>query len=146
LFQQEFSILDLGVISMEEMVGEMIQIGVTDISSRYQIVGQDQLVRVIYDEVIFVSPAADTTTGPRPTLVWLPFDPGFTINYDLEIYTNELAPQLVWAKRGLAMGQTTYDVDTDLPDGAYFWVIWAIDTYGNRTRSKLAAFNVQQEI
>jgi len=142
-FRREFSILDLGVISIEKLVGHPVQIGVTDIFSNFLIVGQGRLVRVIHDEVIFISPAADTTTGPRPTLVWQRFEPGFSFHYNVEIYTNEVAPQLVWAHRGLAMDQTTFTVDSELPDGSYFWVIWAVDTFGNRTRSKLADFNVQ---
>ena len=145
-FQREFSILDLGVLSFEEQVGEPVQISVTDIFSNFHTVGKDQLVRVIHDEVIFISPSGNITTGPGPTLVWQRFEPGFSFYYDLEIYTNEVAPQLVWTHRELAMDQTTFTVNSDLPEGSYFWVIWAVDTFGNRTRSKLAAFNVQEEV
>jgi hypothetical protein len=142
-FRREFSIFDLGVIGLEELAGQPVRIEVKDIFSNFLIVGQGQLVRVIHDEVIFISPAGDTTTGSGPTLVWQRFEPGFEFHYNVEIYTNEVAPQLVWAQIGLAMDQTTLIVDSELPDGSYFWVIWAVDIFGNRTRSKPAAFNVQ---
>ena len=142
LFRREFSIFDLEIIGLEEQVGQPVRIGVKDIFSNFIIVGEGQLGRVIHDEVIFISPAADTTTGPSPTLIWQRFEPGFTFQYNVEIYTNELAPQLVWAHRGLVMDQTSFSVDSELPNGSYFWVIWAVDMFGNRTRSKLAAFNV----
>jgi hypothetical protein len=143
-FQQELSIIDLGIFGLEEIIGEPVQISVMDLFSRILTVGQNRLVRVIYDEVIFISPV-DTTTDQHPTLSWQSFRPGFDFHYKIEIYTNEVAPQLVWMHDGLAKTQTLFTVDVDLQDGNYFWVIWAIDTYGNRTRSKPAAFSVQGE-
>jgi hypothetical protein len=142
-YRREFSILDLGVISLETRVGQLLKISVADIFSSFFTVGQGQLVRVIHEEVLFISPQGDMITGPRPTLIWQRFEPGFIFHYDVEIYTNEVAPQLVWAYRKLTMAQTSFDVDSDLANGSYFWVIWAIDDYGNRTRSKPAAFQVQ---
>jgi hypothetical protein len=144
-FQRELSIFDLGITGLEEIIGKPVQIFVRDIFSRNLSVGHNQLVRVIHDDVIFISPE-DTTTGKRPTLTWQPFQTGFEFHYTIEIYTDEVAPQLVWMHERLAMEQTMYTVDQDLQDGNYFWVIWAIDDFGNRTRSKLAAFSVQGEI
>ena len=142
-FRSEFSILDLGVFSLEDYVGQSVEIGVTDINSHSLIIGQGRLVRVIYDVVIFISPTGNEITGSTPTLMWQQFEPGFDFYYDVEIYTNELEPQLVWSSKGLSMNQTEVIVNSELADDSYFWVIWAIDTFGNCTRSKLSAFTVQ---
>jgi len=144
-YLREFSILDLAIPNLEEMVGRPLQLTVTDVFSHETPVGQGQLVRVIHEEILSVSPDGETITGPRPTLVWQPFTVEFQFRYDIEIYTNEVAPQLVWAEQGLDRYQTSFSVDTDLPDAAYFWVIWAIDSFGNRTRSKPAAFQVKED-
>lgn len=144
-FQQEFNILDLSVLSIEELVGEPIYIEVRDIFSTVLTVGQGQLKRVIHDEVIVVSPVDNIITGPSPTLEWQSLEAAFSFHYDLEIYTNEVAPLLVWHHNRISIEQTMYTVDYELPAGSYFWVIWAIDTFGNRTRSKPAAFKVQIE-
>ena len=144
-YQRKLSVFDLGLLSFEDIIGQPVNITVKDIFSNTVDVGQNQLVRVIYEEVIFISPK-DTTTGRRPTLIWQQFDPNFDFYYDVEIYTNEVAPQLIRSYKKLAMDQTSLDVDSDLPEGNYFWVIWAIDSFGNRTRSKPAAFSVMEEI
>jgi hypothetical protein len=61
----------------------------------------------------------------------------------LEIYTNEVAPVLIWQEKNIPKDKTAHTVDDVLPAGNYFWVIWAIDTFGNRSRSKPATFIVQ---
>jgi hypothetical protein len=142
-FRSEFSILDLGVFSLEDYVGQPVDIGVTDINSHSLLIGEGQLVRVIYKEVYLISPTGNEITGSTPTLIWQQFEPGFDFYYNVEIYTNELAPQLVWSLKELSMDQTEVIVNSELADGSYFWVIWAIDIFGNRTRSKLSAFIVQ---
>jgi len=143
-YLREFSILDLVVPRLEEMVGQKLLVTVTDVFSHTNQVGQGQLIRVIHEEVLTVSPESDTITGPHPTLIWQPFSVDFQFSYTIEIYTNEVAPQLIWDQMGLDHYQSSCSVDTDLPDGNYFWVIWAIDTFGNRTRSKPAAFQVKK--
>ena len=142
-FRSEFSILDLGVFSLEDYVGQPVAIGVRDINSHFILVGEAQLIRVIYDQVFLISPTGNEITGSTPALTWQRFEPGFDFYYDVEIYTNELAPQLVWSAKELTVDQSEIIVDSELTDGSYFWVVWAIDIFGNRTRSKLSAFTVQ---
>jgi len=142
-FQREFTILDIGVLSIQELVGQPVKIGVRDIFSHYLIVGEDQLVRVIQEEVLAIAPQNNVPTSSSPTLEWQALITGYTFHYDLEIYTNEVAPEMVWQKSNLSKEQTTFTVDSQLPVGNYFWVIWAIDNFGNRSRSKPATFIVQ---
>ncbi len=126
-FRQELSILDLGVLSIEELVGEPINIEVCDLFSNVLSVGQGQLKRVIHDEVIVLSPIDNMVTGPFPTLVWQSLQTTYSFHYNLEIYTNEVAPVMVWQRMKISNDQTTHTVDTALTVGSYFWVIWAID-------------------
>ena len=125
------------------MVGYNIYIEVKDIFSKQFIVGQDILKRVIRQEVMFKSPSGNEITTPSPDLVWEIFNPGFDFEYSLQIYTAELTPQLVWQKDNLNSDLINYTVDIVLPANEYFWVIWAIDIFGNRTRSKPASFKVE---
>jgi hypothetical protein len=141
-FRQEFSILDLDIIQLEELVGKSFSIGVSDIFSHYSTVGSAQLVRVIHPEVVCISPSENIISGPTPELVWETFQPGFEFIYQVQIYTNEVAPLLVWEQNGLTMDRTSCIVGNALSTGNYFWVIWAIDSFGDRTRSKPATFQV----
>ena len=142
-YKHIFSIYDLGIINIEELVGYNIYIKVKDIFANQFIIGQDILKRVIRQEVIFKSPSSNEITSPSPNLVWEIFNPGFEFNYLVQIYTAELTPQLVWQKSSLSSDLVNYSVDMALPPNEYFWVIWAIDTFGNRTRSKPASFKVE---
>jgi hypothetical protein len=142
-FGRELGILDLGIMSIEEIVGEPIYFKVNDIFGNTISVGQDQLVRIIHEEVLPLAPINNIITDPSPTLEWSPLDVGYTYHYDLEIYTNELAPAMVWQRQNIESSEVSFTVDIALAEDSYFWVNWAIDEFGNRTRSKPAAFTVQ---
>jgi hypothetical protein len=61
----------------------------------------------------------------------------------VQVFTAEIIPQLVWEKRQLAAATDSCLVGQSLQPGEYFWVIWALDEFGNRTRSKPASFKVE---
>ena len=73
---------------------------------------------------------------------WRKFAPGFEFRYILQIYTDELDKVLVWQKE-INSNEIQYITDANLPSDDYFWVIWAIDEFENRTRSKPASFIVK---
>jgi hypothetical protein len=142
LFQDSFSPVDLSLSSLQSVVGKTISISVTDLFGFSYEVGQVSLKRIIMDEVSYVQPSSYQITGNRPKLQWKKFQPGFAFTYILEVYTDEVVPVRVWEKKNLAGDLTEYDLDKDLPTGDYFWVIWCVDEFGNRSRSKPASFAV----
>lgn len=141
-YQRTLTPFDLHIDNIEQLVGHYFQIHVKDIFDHHMLVGQSTITRIIRDEVIFLSPAGNDTTSTTPTLTWVTFEPGFSFTYSLQIFTSEITPQLVWEKYKIDSQLSSFVVDTVLLPGEYFWVIWAIDEFKNRTRSKPASFVV----
>ena len=142
-YERTLSIFDLGIAALEELVGHNFQIIVKDLFSHKFKLDTGTIERVIRNEVIFQTPAGNEVTSPSPTLVWERFDPGFNFTYLIQIFSAEITPQLVWEKSEIGPDITQYPVDITLPPDEYFWVIWVIDEFGNRTRSKPASFAVE---
>jgi hypothetical protein len=142
-YERSFTIFDLNIPSTERLVGHEFQIMVKDIFGHHFDLGSNTIERVIREEIIFLSPAGNDTTSAMPVLNWEAFQPGFTFRYLLQVFTAEITPQLVWEKGNLQDSLTSYTVELALPSSEYFWVIWAIDEFGNRTRSKPASFVVE---
>ncbi len=142
VFQEIFSPYDLGLTSLQMMVGRPLALSVTDLFGFTCQIGECSLKRVILDEVGYIAPASYQVTASRPILQWKKFQPGYAITYTLEVYTDEIVPERVWEKKNLSGDLTESAVDKDLPAGDYFWVIWCVDEFGNRSRSKPASFTV----
>jgi len=132
----------------EEVVGHDFIIIVKNQSGRRTGVGANQVQRVIKEDIVGLSPSGGATVSNRPTLEWQNFNPGFHHTYRLEVFKDVQfsQPELVWVVENLPETLASYTVDQDLeelqePD-IYFWVIWAIDEFQNRARSKPLTFNV----
>jgi hypothetical protein len=138
-----FSVYDLGIAKVEQLVGYKFEIYVKDIFEHDINIGLGMVERIIRNEPLFQSPSGNEVTSSSPMLTWERFDPGFTFTYMVQIYTAEITPQLIWEWNKLDAEQTSYTVDIVLPPDEYFWVIWAIDEFGNRARSKPASFRVE---
>lgn len=129
----------------EELVGYNFQIFVEDLFEKRILIGQQPIRRVIKQEAIALSPLGGVIVSPTPQLRWLRFTPGFTHSYRLEVFEiiDFADPRLAWEKEPVPSDSISFTVDSALPAGEYFWVIWAIDEFKNRTRSKPVTFNVQ---
>jgi hypothetical protein len=142
-YEKILSLYDLQISKTEEIVGHPFDILVKDIYNKTLIVGTGDIQRVIREEVVFISPSGNEVTPPQPILSWQKYLPGFNFYLQLQVYTSEIIPQLVWEKNQVVADSVSYTVDQMLPVGEYFWVIWAVDDFGNRTRSKPASFKVE---
>jgi len=142
-YEHTFSVFDLGVTKIEALLGYSFKIMVIDIFKHRFNIGAGIVERIIRDEPLFYSPSGNEITSPTPTLTWERFNPGFDFSYSLQIYSAEITPQLVWEKHKLSDDQSSYTVDLMLPPDEYFWVVWVIDEFGNRARSKPASFKVE---
>jgi len=142
-YKQIFSIYDLEIGNVEELVGHDFNIRVKDIFANKFFIGIGIIERVIREEIFFQTPSGNEITSPSPTLIWQRFTPGFNFTYSLQIYTAEIGSQLVWEKEALDADLVNYIVDIVLPANEYYWVVWAVDEFGNRTRSKPASFKVE---
>jgi hypothetical protein len=134
-------LFDLKVNNLEELIGEDFRIVVKDRAADEIVVGKSGVKRVIQDEIEFESPAGDQVVSSTPTFIWKRFRPGFPFTFTLEVFTFE---GLVFQKSGLPAASISYTMETPLAPGEYLWVVWCVDEFQNRSRSKPASFIVMQ--
>ncbi|MFH1197395.1 MAG: hypothetical protein V1720_16975 [bacterium] len=144
IFEKKVYLLDLGLSDNSEVIGKEFNISVKDLKGTKYDIGEANIKRVITDFVEFISPAGNDTTDSNPTLKWKRFTPGFSYNYDIQVFIkDEFSSGLIYQPGSLISGdEIEFFVPYSLQSGTYFWVIWCIDEFGNRSRSKQASFIV----
>ena len=147
-FTDNFTNIDLNLTSFAEIIGKNFDVYAKSSSGKTYYVGSSEVKRVITDEIETISPKnEDTLLTNYPSLNWKRFQEGFKFNYMLEVYTDEPEPKLLWDKKNISSDEITITVDASInvtPDNnKFFWVIWCIDEYGNRSRSKPAGFIIK---
>ncbi len=134
---------DLNVTDIEQTIGLNFNIIVKDTSDRQYNIGSDKVSRIIKTGVAIQFPANDTTVTSTPLLHWQRFKVGYTFTYMIEIYTNHIAnSQLVFSKSNISSDSTSYFVNVPLSTNNYYWIIWVVDQFKNRSRSLPATFSV----
>ncbi len=134
---------DLNITSIDAVIGKEFYINVFDFEGKKIVIGKSNIKRIIKKEIETTAPSGrDTVDTSNPLLEWRRFEPGFEFKYLLEIKTDERPAILVWQKE-ISSNEIQYLTDANLSSGDYFWVIWAIDEFGNRTRSKEASFIIK---
>lgn len=132
------------ILDIEQLIGEEFQIMVKDKFNKYYITGTSKVTRVIKSEVENLIPAGGDSTGVYPIFNWSRFKAGYPFTYTLEIYTNDLAnSQLIYTLDGIAPDITTLTCPSQLAKREYYWVIWIVDNFQNRSRSKPRTFEVK---
>ncbi len=144
-YEEEFSDFDLSVDDLSELIGIKFDFIVKDIEGKEYKIGSEKLNRIIKDEIILESPINYDSTSSKPTLIWRRFTPGFKFFYNVEIYNDEFPPSIVWSKKNIDMDSISVSVDTDLPSGNYFWVLWCVDQFLNRARSRPASLKLNDK-
>ena len=143
-YETVLSTQDLNINDIEQTIGLDFNIIVKDIFNRLYIVGSNKVSRVIKSGAAIQFPANDTAITSTPILRWQRFKTGYPFSYMIEIYTNDFAnSQLVFRQENISSDSISYQVNKPLSIKDYYWVIWVIDQFKNRSRSLPATFRVQ---
>lgn len=141
-YDKVFSPQDLNISFLDEVIGKEFGFIVKDLASREFNVGSSTVKRVIKEEIELLSPVNNETVEQPVVLSWKRFTPGYAFDYYLEIYTNQSPAELVWESGLFSSDEISFTVNTTFPPGEYFWVLWVMDEFLNRARSKPATFNL----
>jgi len=142
-FERAFTVNDLNINSMRQLVGYDFELNVLDDYDAVFHLGSDRVERVILDEIEIDSPKNSAEISNPVTLQWLYFNPGFPFTYDIEIYTDDdFTQELVWQKKGIPPDSLSASVEVTLESKEYVWMIWCVDEFNNRSRSKPGSFSV----
>ncbi len=145
LYDLTFATADYG-LQFGEIVGHDFIILVQDKFDKRIEVGREQIKRVILGTISGLSPANQSTAPPMPVFGWSKFQPGFshTFTIDLQIFNDDGLPEPYLEIEDIPQGAENYELTTPLIPGNYVWALWAIDSFGNRIRSQLARFTVNE--
>jgi len=142
MYEKIFNQADLNIDDIEEAVGLQFSILVKDLFSKSHTIGSDKLNRIIKQEIILDYPLNGDTVSNLPTLKWRRFTPGFDFTYTAEILTDDFPPATVWQKEKISADSIAVTITATLPSRGYFWVLWCVDKFSNKSRSKPASFRV----
>lgn len=145
LFKKEIYTYDLNLTDIEQLIGYSFNVIVKDIYGHLFTLGSGSIARVVKDVIQLYSPVNGDTVSSKPTLYWRTPLANYSFSQLVEIYSNDLqtSPVLVWQKSNLDEDTTTVTIDKTLSPGNYFWVVWCVDQFSNRSRSNPASFYVK---
>ncbi len=127
------------------LIGRAFQVTAAD---RENNIGSSQpfyTTRIIEAEPGPIYPVYPDTTTPYPQLSWnSPFPSvSFDYSYIIQVFLNTSgAATQVGNSIALSSNAIAYNLTDSLPDGQYFWTIAIIDSFGNSSTSREAAFTV----
>lgn len=142
-FERTFSDHELDVDDLDELIGMKFKFITKDLSGSKFIVAEEKLNRIIKNEISLEYPVNNDTVSNKPLLVWRKISPGFKFTYTVEVLSSDFPPNVVWSEKNINMDSSYVQVDVSLQPGTYYWVVWCVDQFLNRARSKPATFVVK---
>lgn len=142
-YERSLTMEDLHISTAEAVTGHEFIITVKDNFGNLLELNRSVVKRIIKEEIETLEPVGSELTPPQPTLVWQPFTPGFPFHFMVQVYIDEISPVLVWQKDNIQPATLSVDVDIVLDANDYFWIIWCIDEFENRSASKPEKFYVE---
>lgn len=132
---------DLNFTSVDDFIGKQVEVVIINSRGLETTAGILNIQRVIRTAIEPESPSMQEEIYLPIVFKWKKFAPGFAFSYLLQIFTNEIEPQLT-AQKAFSSSHDNYTFSSYLNPGEYFWVIWSIDEFGNRNRSKPMSFTL----
>jgi hypothetical protein len=105
--------------------------------------GPQRLVRIIYPFPVTVTPNEEEKMDDRRLLVWKSFSDSvdFAFTYSIDI---ESAFASGWNQTGIPQDSTSIEVTGSLNiHSIHRWSVWAVDEYGNTSKSSYVNFSIE---
>lgn len=144
VFHNTFTPAQMNIISVDDVIGKVFDIIAKDANGKTFSIANLTVKRIIKESVETITPANNEIVSDSLTLNWRRFTPGYSFTYSLSIFTNTVDPELVWEVNNISSNEILFVVPEILTPGEYFWVVWVIDEFGNKARSRPASFIIQE--
>ncbi len=140
LFQED-SLSD----NLDNIIGRDIQIIVKDRFNNVVRSSPTQLIRIIRNPPVIISPSGLEIVSPRPLLIWTTRQYLFSHSLFCEIYQvpYPLPPVLYRRYENIVTADTTFQVTDSLFPGYYYWQIGVRDNFSNWAKSAEGVFEVR---
>lgn len=148
-YGNKFKISELKLSSIETAVGRDFNLIFVDKQNKKFVAAKEKIARVINQEIVFIAPINGNTVSSTPRLEWNRFIPGYKFHYKIQIFTNETGGgSLVFEQDNISSENVKFDITTPIDNevngiNSYYWVIWSIDEFNNKNRSRQASFIVE---
>ncbi len=143
IWQKSFSSFEFGVSSFEEIVGKIFKLKIKEKNNHGCEIDAGSLIRVMVTQPHLTSPRADEIIQIPYVFTWEKFPAEYNFSYQIQIYRNEIPTQLAFDLKGISQDSTSYNLEASLQQGNYYWMLYVIDEYGNKVRSKPVSFKIQ---
>ncbi len=131
----------IGLTFLGELVGKPFVFQAQDLPGAVSQSDAAFITRIIDQTPLTQFPAGGVTLTPPIEFQWAPVSVPFTFSYTIEIYQSFINfSTLVDAIANIPPANTSYTYTNPLPAGNFFWVIYIVDEFGNRSRSKKSSF------
>lgn len=144
IFRGQAIAQNLPVITLHELIGKPFRFFIEDIPGYLNVSSSQFISRIIDDTPQLISPTGLVTISSFPiTFKWttintIPFP--FTLR--IEIYSIDLGLR-VEEINNIESIANEFSYSTPLSNGDYYWVLYIVDEYGNRSSSKESSFRIQ---
>jgi len=146
-YQMTYPESDLPVEYIEQLMGELVFIEITDKPGQICSYGPYFLTRIISDEPVTVAPVSNAQVNKLPLFRWQEIRPRFEFTFKIEIYLI-IASQVIYPPlktiANISSERFSYQLTESLEVGQYLWTISIVDKWGNWSRSTPATFQVIQ--
>jgi len=136
---------DLPINHIEELLGQPFFVEITDSVGAVCRYGPKYLVRMIEVEPEIVSPQQFNVVSSQPILKWNPLQLPFPFSYRVEVYRFsgfQISILPIRTYSDISSTISEFQISKSLDDDPYLWTVYAVDQFGNWSRSKPATFQV----
>jgi len=145
VFQKSVPADSLSDSSLETLIGKDCIFLVRDKAGQGVQSNPIRVARIIYETPDVVSPANFEEVGQNPELIWHKAGLSYPYTYAIKVtrIQSGMSRIEVWSKEGIQADDTTVTVPLDISPDIYYWAVWVVDEFGNRSRSRELGFVVK---
>lgn len=134
-FSGELDIRDLGIASLQQLEGKPFTFFVEDLPAGVTVSNQYFITRIIDITPTGQAPL-NVAVSPPLNFEWDGLSLPFTFSFEIEVRKiNFSFFTLVGEVNNIPASDTTATFSNPLEQGEYFWVLYIVDEFGNRSRS-----------
>lgn len=139
---------DLGVPSLEQVVGYDFEVYAVDSLAGTYLVGTTKIFRIIKNYPRLSEPNNNDTLNVTPALKWQNYSGDFQYTYGVEIY-NDVFPgfspedDYFYLDSQIPSNTIEDNISKTLVSGDYYWVVWVVDNFGDRISSFPYKFHIE---
>ena len=143
-FEKVYREEEIPINHLQELVGYPFYFKAIDRSNHFNLSKPIYLKRIIEETPIATSPQGLEISAPTPTLKWQSSSLLYSHTFTTNIYRDDGGViSTIWEKSNINSNLREITLNDSLAPGNYFWTVSILDAFGDKSRSKEAAFRIK---